>query len=319
MVPKRLWMRWVAIARTQSNRLQQLALTAGVAGATIFGLLNVSPILAQSSPPDAPPLPSFEVASIKPIRSRGPAGSINFPGSRFTARNVGAKMLIEFAYNIHPFQLSGGPSWVNSENYDVDAKVENSIVEKVQKIPPREREEQFRLMVQSLLADRFELRVKHETRELPVYALVVAKNGPKFQESKPGDTSPSGIKALDGWEHSGLRITVLTGETRIRGGGVPMASLAAMLSQQLGRTVLDQTGLKGNYNFTLNWTPDEYHAAMYKGADGGNPGPDNAPPPESSGPSIFTAIQEQLGLKLVSTKGPAEVIVIDHIERPSEN
>ena len=98
-----------------------------------------------------------------------------------------------------------------------------------------------------------------------------------------------------------------------------MASLARMLSQQLGRTVLDQTGLKGNYDFTLHWTPDQSQAAMPMGPDGGKPATDNAPPPESSGPSIFTAIQEQLGLKLESTKGPVDVIVIDHIERPSEN
>jgi uncharacterized protein (TIGR03435 family) len=92
-----------------------------------------------------------------------------------------------------------------------------------------------------------------------------------------------------------------------------------MLSHQLGRTVLDKTGLKGNYDFTLEWTPDQSQPAMLMGPEGGKPGTDNAPPPESSGPSLFTAIQEQLGLKLESTKGPVEILVIDHVEKPSEN
>ena len=162
--------------------------------------------------------------------------------------------------------------------------------------------------------------MSHETKELPVYALVVAKDGPKLHEAKPGDTYPNGIKGPDGTRDTpgtGLMRMGRGPANRSRGShGVPWC---IMLSEQLGRTVLDQTGLKGNYDFTLQWTPDQSQAAMPMGPEGGKPGADNAPPPESSGPSIFTAIQEQLGLKLESTKGPVEFLVIDHIERPSEN
>jgi uncharacterized protein (TIGR03435 family) len=124
------------------------------------------------------------------------------------------------------------------------------------------------------------------------------------------------MKGPDGVGHAGM---MRMGPGQLAGQGTPMESLARLLSEQLGRTVLDQTGLKGNYDFTLQWTPEQGEAMMLKGPEGGKPGTDNAAPPESSGPSIFTAIQEQLGLKLESTKGPVEILVIDHVEKPSEN
>ena len=232
-----------------------------------------------------------------------------------------AKILIAWAYAgislpLQDNQLSGGPSWISSERYDIDAKLDDSQVEALEKLPPEQRILQNKLRVQSLLADRFKLVVREETKEIPVYALVIAKNGPKLQETKPGDTYPNGIKGPDGrpslaccgWE---------TGQ--LKGQALPMATLVMMLSHQLGRTVLDQTGLKGKYDFALKWTPDQSSAGDVHGADGVKPGAESAPPPDSSGPSIFTAIQEQLGLKLESTKGPVESIVIEHIERPSEN
>jgi uncharacterized protein (TIGR03435 family) len=172
-------------------------------------------------------------------------------------------------------------------------------------------------MVRLLLAERFKLSVGHGTKEFPVYALVVAKNGPKLQQQKPGGNYANGIKGPNGLAmgpHTlGMRPGQLTGQ------GVSMAELIMILSQQLERIVLDQTGLKGNYDFTLQWSPDQTSSAIVQGPEGGKPVVDNTPPPESSGPSIFTAIQEQLGLKLESTKGPVDVLVIEHIERPSEN
>ena len=105
----------------------------------------------------------------------------------------------------------------------------------------------------------------------------------------------------------------------LNGQGLPVGSLVRLLTQQLGRTVLDKTGLTGKYDFTLQWTPDESQAPMFKGTAGSQPGTSSTTPPESSGPSIFTAIQEQLGLKLESQKGPVEILVIDHVEKPSEN
>ena len=231
-------------------------------------------------------------------------------------------MLIAWAYAgislpLRDDQLSGGPSWISSERYDIDAKLDDSQVEPLEKLPSEQRILQIRLRVQSLLADRFKLVVRDETKEVPVYALVIAKNGPKLQEAKPGDTYPNGIKGPDGRPHGmwWMEGGQLTGQA------LPMGSLVMILSQscQVGRTVLDQTGLKGKYDIALKWTPDQSPAGMFQGPSGAKPSAESTPPPDSSGPSIFTAIQEQLGLKLESTKGPAKAIVIDHIERPSEN
>jgi uncharacterized protein (TIGR03435 family) len=289
---------------------------AAVAGPVMFGLVNAPQIHAQSPPTAGAPLPSFEVASIKPNRSRELNISIGFEPGRFIASGTTVKQLIGLAYNVRDLQVSGGPSWVDSERYDIEAKEPDSVVAELPKLPPNQRAEQLRLMVQSLLADRFKLNLRHESKEHPVYALVVAKNGPKLQGAKPGDTYPNGMKGPDGVGHAGM---MRMGPGQLAGQGLPVESLARLLSEQLGRTVMDQTGLKGNYDFTLQWTPEQGEAMMLKGPEGGKPGTDNAPPPESSGPSIFTAIQEQLGLKLESTKGPVEILVIDHVEKPSEN
>jgi uncharacterized protein (TIGR03435 family) len=157
-------------------------------------------------------------------------------------------------------------------------------------------------LLQSLLADRFHLLVSHQSKELPAYALAVAKGGPKFQEAKPDDKGPD--------------IGVGPGQLTFR--ACPMATVVTVLSNQMGRTVVDQTGLKGNYNFTVQWRKDQTMSGMPREQVGGVPAPDAAPL-DYSGPSFFTALQEQLGLKLESTKIPTDVIVIDHIERPTEN
>ena len=296
---------------------------AAVAGLVVFGLVYAPQIRAQAAQTTGAPLPSFEVASIKPNHSGERRRGFGLQPDRFTATNVTTKMLVTFAYNIRDLQVSGGPSWMDSTTYNIDAREEGSIVEKLKSLPRDQRRAQIRLMVQSLLADRFKLIVSRETQDLPVYALVVAKNGPKLHEARPGDTYPNGIKGLDGRGHAGM---VHSGGDHISAQGISITSLnhdegslVDLLSQQLGRTVLDQTGLKGKYDIALKWTPDQNPDGMVQGPDGGRPGAESAPPPDSSGPSIFTAIQEQLGLKLEPTKGPVDVIVIDHIERPSAN
>jgi uncharacterized protein (TIGR03435 family) len=148
-----------------------------------------------------------------------------------------------------------------------------------------------------------------------MYALVVAKNGPKFQEAKVDATYPNGIKGPDGVARGGM-MRMSSGELTAQ--GIPIANLVGTLSRQLGRKVVDKTGLTGNYDFTLHWTPDPGEAQPFKGPVGGPPGVDTAAPSDS-GPSIFAALQEQLGLKLESQKGPVEIIVVDHVEKPSEN
>jgi uncharacterized protein (TIGR03435 family) len=307
---------WAAITPTLPNHLRQLTLFAIVAAPPVFGLMNAPRVRAQSPQTTGAPLPSFEVASIKPNRSGDMRFFISMAPGRFTATGATTKFLIEDAYDVKDFQVSGGPSWINSERYDIEAKEPDSVVEELPKLPPEQRRKVLRSMVQSLLADRFKLKLTRGTKEMPVYALVVAKNGPKLQEAKPVDTQADAPSGPGGHPHLPM-MRMSPGE--LTGQGVALSFLASALSQQLGRTVLDQTGLKGNYDFTLKWTPEQGEGMMLGGPGGGGPPPDSAPPPDTSGPSIFTAIQEQLGLKLETTKGPVEVLVIDHVEKPSEN
>jgi uncharacterized protein (TIGR03435 family) len=287
-----------------------------VAVAVGLGFVLAAPIRAQSAPTAAGPLPSFEVASIKPDRSGSPGMRIMTGPERFNAEGVTLRQLISMAYGVKDFQLSGGPSWINSERYDIQAKAEDSFVEKLKTLPPDQAMQQLGLLLQSLLADRCKLQVSHETKDLPVYALVVAKNGPKLQPSKAADAYPNAMKGPDGKVHAGM---MRMGRGELTGQVMPMSELARLLSHRLGRDVIDKTGLKGNYDFTLTWTPDQGPSGMMQGPPNGAPPNDNAPPPDTAGPSIFTALQDQLGLKLEPQKGPVDIIVIAHIERPSED
>jgi uncharacterized protein (TIGR03435 family) len=251
---------------------------------------------------------SFEVASIKPSNSADRRPLIrNEPGGRFTAANVTAKRLIKWAYNIKDFQISGGPGWMGSDLFDIAAKPEGSA--KPVQIPR---------MVQSLLADRFQLVTRRETKEMPVYTLVVAKNGPKFKDAS--DSDPNIIDLGNRPDLAGRgarpRFTIIR-RGRLTAQGATMAGLAFDLSDFLGRAVVDKTGLAGTYDLKLEWVPDEYQVAMFSAM--GVPEGFGAPPPDWQGPSLFTALEEQLGLKLDSQKGPVEIFVIERIEKPTEN
>jgi uncharacterized protein (TIGR03435 family) len=267
--------------------------------------------------------PRFEVALIKSYES-DPVGwhygfSITDPpyDGTFYATDVTVKKLVEMAYGVqYSWLIQGAPSWLNSETFDIQAKADSAVNSELGKLSPDAGGLVKHRMLQALLVDRFKLTLHRETRDLPVFALVIAKNGPKLQESKPGDTFPNGVKVPGGpLSPRSIRF----GPGQLAGHGIPVASLVDLLSQRLGRTVVDKTGLKGIYDFTLQWMPDQGPPAMPMGPEDGKPATDNPAPPESSGPSLFTAIQEQLGLKLESTKAPVDVLVIDHIERPSEN
>jgi bla regulator protein blaR1 len=288
------------------------------AGPIVLGFLNARPIRAQSTQTTAEPLPSFEVASVNQTRPGDTRVEYNFPPGRFIAAGFTLSQLIRNAYGVKEYLISGGPGWIRSAKYNIEAKESDSLAEELEKLPVDQRMAKNKLLLQSLLTDRFKLKVSHATKEAPVYVLVVTRNGPKFQEAKPGDTYPNGIKGRDGHSvgHAGM---IQSGRGRIVCQGIPIASLVSMLANELGRTVVDQSSLRGNYDFTLQWAPDQNPAAVFKDTEDGKSGTAGAPPPDSSGPSIFTALQEQLGLKLVSTKGPVQVLVIDHVERPSEN
>jgi len=296
---------------------------AAVAGPVLFGLVNAPQSRAQSETSPST-TPSFEVASIKPDKSGGRNVGLGMaPGGRFTANNVTLKLLMQEAYGVKDSQISGGPAWINSEKFDIEAKPEESFGKEMEKLSPEQRKDQLMLMIQSLLVDRFKLTLGHETKEQPVYVLLVGNNGPKFHETNialPDLPSQNPSEPQDRPPLNGPRIQMRKGQINVD--GTPLDMFANALSQQLGHIVLDKTGLKGRYDFTLQWTPDENENQAFEGpgnGGAGKPPADAAPPPDASGPSIFTALEEQLGLKLESQKGPVEILVIDHVEKPSEN
>jgi uncharacterized protein (TIGR03435 family) len=228
---------------------------------------------------------TFEVASVKrtpPPTGNGINSSMRLDPGRLTCSNVSLKKLIYESYGVKDYQVSG-PDWLGTEIYDITATV-----------PPGVTRDDVQVMIQSLLADRFRLSLHRDTKEMPVLALVVGKTGSKLQEVEfaRGSTSASQGK-----------FTAVT---------VPIRNFTEFLSRQTGRPVLDMTGLKGFYSFTLSYTPDQAPSA---------PGPDSGPIAESAvGASLFTAIQEQLGLKLEARKAPVEILVVDHAEKtPTEN
>jgi bla regulator protein BlaR1 len=290
---------------------------AAVALPVAVGLMNAPQGRAQSQ------RPSFEVASIKPNKSAdGRVMIMNRPGGRFSATGITVKMLMGFAYNVKDDQISGATGWMDTDHFDIEAKEEAPAAD-APKLSPEEQMEQRRLMLQSLLADRFKLTLRHETKELPVYALVVAKGGPKLKESAdpPADPGAPPVPPPPPGPPNGgppPRGMIQIGSGNLAVNGIELRVFADVLSRQIGRIVLDKTGLTGKYEFTLKWTPDERQGQMFKGAGDGGAPRDTAAPPEA-GPSIFTALQDQLGLKLESQKAPVDLLVIERIERPSAN
>jgi len=204
------------------------------------------------------------------------------------------------AYGIPQPRILGGPKWLESQRFDIEAKMETAAAERLQALPRDQRRAQMQAMYQQLLADRFKLAVHWETRELPIYALVQAQKGPLLQASKNPDGDQGTSSGTGKFSATGLTMPEIA------------ESLTQELSRELGRVIVDQTGLPGRFDIHLKWTPDTGPVATANGADSPSPPPD-------SGPSIFTAIQEQAGLKLESSKGPVKVLVIDNVEMPTEN
>ncbi|HWE48355.1 MAG TPA: TIGR03435 family protein [Bryobacteraceae bacterium] len=233
----------------------------------------------------------YEVASIKPSQGGGPPGPRVSPGGRLNTTNTTLKSLIEFAYDVRSYEVSGGPLWLDSAGWDIVATPDQAIN------PSAKNVDSFRLMVRALLSERFQLAVHRATKELNVYALVVAKDGLKLRESGEPE------KPTDGRLHISNGLLV--------GQKIALKFVAPMLAEYLGRPVTDRTGLTGNYDFELRWTPDPTE----------NPLPTDAgqTPPDPGGPTLFTALQEQLGLKLESRKGPVEILIVDRAEKASEN
>ena len=300
-------------------------------------LLAAAAAFACAQPADSP---SFEVATIKlaapmpmgriMVGTRGGPGTPD-PG-RFTCNNCNLTMLISQGYDINFIQISG-PPWMDSQRFDVIAKV-----------PEHTTKAQFRVMIQNLLIERFKLAVHHDTKEMPIYELSVAKNGPKLRDSagpvempqggprpfappKPGAEGPPALP-----EGRFPMMVMSPRGARWRLVDESMPDFAQQLQPQVGRPVTDATGLKGKYDIELTFSggaglvglrmlggvPPPPPGAPVQVQDGAEKGAPSTP--EDNGPTIFTAIQEQLGLKLEAKKGPVDILVIDHVEKtPTEN
>ena len=214
-------------------------------------------------------------------------------GHQFFTINTTLDDLITFAYGLHVRQVVGGPAWATSEKYDLDGKVAGE---------SQPGDAQWKVMIQKLLADRFKLTFHREPREVSVYELTVGRNGPKLAPSKADPTS------LPGMGFRGFGNMPVSNAT--------MADFAAMMQGSvLDRPMIDHTGLEGRYDFVLKWTPDDSQFIGMRPPGLIPPGNDNPNAP----PNLFTAIQEQLGLKLESAKAPVDVMIIDHAEKPTAN
>jgi uncharacterized protein (TIGR03435 family) len=292
------------------NRANKLLLAgAGVAAVAVpltVGIANTPSVLAQSP---AVTTRGFDVAAIKPNNSGTDSWGVRVvPGGGLRAVNARLRSLISEAYQVRDFQLSGGPAWLDSARYDIEAKG---------RLDPGSQEQaglQVMKMLQALLADRFQLRIHQETRELPIYALLVAKNGPKLETAREACFDPTaGIPpppTLPGQSPSRPCGGFNNSPNQMLGASVGIPHFAANLSKFIGRTVVDRTGLKGTYDVALRWTPGEGQAFL---------APTEPLPADDSRPSIFTAVQEQLGLRLESQRGQVEVLVIERAEKPLEN
>lgn len=266
-------------------------------------------------------LPKFEVATVKLTKDDDGRSMIRFTPDGISIHGVQLKMLLRESFGVEDDRILGEPSWVKNR-YDVEAKVDADDAPKLKDLKFDDR----RAMMLPLFQDRFNLKYHHETRDLPIYTLVVAKSGVKMKQSAPDPPAksddvkpdapprpdPAGPNAPPRLGRHGL---MSNGRGHLESTGTSTEMLVHILSSELGRTVVDKTGLTGNYDYTLQWTPDDVGTPM-----GGDAGPGKGDiSPDSGGPTLLTALEEQLGLKLESTKTSIDVIVIDRIDPPSEN
>lgn len=259
--------------------------------ATVETAWTIPPPTPKLPPMAANANPTFEVATIKPSKPDEPGKAFLVRGRRFSTINSTLGDLISFAYGVQAKQVIGAPPWVETDKFDLTATPDGEGVPS---------DKQWKGMLQKLITDRYKLAIHRDKRELAVYVLSVGKAGPKLTKS---DGDPNGLPGLFFSQLGDLNVS----------NGTMSDFTQLMQSAVLDRPVVDQTALAGRYNFTLKWTPDD---SQFGGSGIKIPPPTdaaNAPPP------LYTAVQEQIGLKLEATKAPAEVLVVDHVEKPSEN
>lgn len=293
---------------------------AAIAAPTAIGIFHASQTAVLAQAQDAPAgIPKFEVVSIKPNKSDEMRIMFRFLPDGVNLEGITPQMLLTEAFSVEDDRIIGAPEWARTDRFDIQAKVAPEDAPRLDKL---KREDRF-AMLQPLLQDRFNLKFHHETREMPVFVLVVSKSGSKLKPDQSDESAPgSSLPPSKGFGK------MMMSPGNLEAKGVSIDLLTSVLSRQLGKTVIDKTGLAGKYEFNLHFTPENMPPRMGPGPgsgsgpgapDGARPAADGPPPPDTSGPDIFTAVQEQLGLKLESEKGPVDVIVIDHIDKPSEN
>jgi uncharacterized protein (TIGR03435 family) len=280
-----------------------------VAGPVVLGVVHAPPVNAQSFQPAASARQTFDSVSIKPNHSAGKLDQLMVHPDRFIYANVSVKKLITFAYGVEEYQLLGAPDWTETERFDVEATwhpvnpreagasvppppppppPQGALAVPMSQLGPG----QLQAMVKTLLAERFGLKLRQQSQDLPVYDLVVASNGAKLTQTPSTPPPPS----FNGEPIISVRTTIKTEGGELSLSNAPVSAFAGFLSGQFGRQVVDKTGLKGNYDVTLRWTPGQ-----------------------DATESIAAALQDQLGLRVESQHGPVPVLVIDQVERPSED
>jgi uncharacterized protein (TIGR03435 family) len=317
------------------TRLASAGVFAAFVGAILIGFVSAAPSHAQSAAQNgaaAAPVFEYEVATIKtykPGKDEGPGvmrvGIMNAPDG-FSASGATLQMLIQQAYGVQSFQIIGAPDWSNSDRFEIDAKMDASVADALKKMSNDERAQMRQKMLQGLLADRFKLAIHRDTKELPAYTLMIGKNGSKVVEAKPSDAAPGSAPApgRGGPGRGGLSVNAGAGGVTVTANASPMTSLVRTISNFMRAPVIDKTGMTGSYDFALTFMPDNFgggalgiatpsHDGAPSGAMPGDPGAD------ATGPTLIVALEEQLGLKLEKGKGQAEIIVIDHVEKASDN
>jgi uncharacterized protein (TIGR03435 family) len=296
-------------------------------GVLVFGAPNLPGLRAAQTPAPNAAAPAFDVASIKQNKTGDGRSFLgNPPGGRFSATNMPLRALIAFAYGtpqpLPNFRIIGGPSWIDSDRFDINAKASTEFQPGTNGPSP-----QLFLMLKALLAERFKLVAHNESRELPVYDLVMARSdarlGPQLHKSDVDCAALFATRRGGGppppppQPGERMQCGMFASPASVVGGAVSMAQFATLLSRIVNRTVVEKTGLTGNFDINLTFTPEQPARAPGPGAD--QPIRVNGVDIDPNGPSLFTALQEQLGLKLDSQKGPVDVVVIDSVEHPTED
>jgi uncharacterized protein (TIGR03435 family) len=256
--------------------------------AILAALPSASAQTASQPATNPAPAPAYDVMTIKPNKTASGSVDIDTDDDRFSATNVSLKTLLQEVYDIKQDLISGIPGPLDGARFNIEAKISEPDHEALKKLTP----EQQRKLLLPLLTERFQLKVHTETKILPVYELVLIPGGPKFKPSADQTKTGGGSMSVHG---SRTRADLIATD-------IPMTSLAKTLAGAVHRTIIDKTGLKGNFDLTLQWSNDE--------------NPDSG---AEQAPSIFTAVQEQLGVKLQPAKGPVETLIVDHAAMPSDN